>query len=1045
MQEGIARLDQVLRSRKPRQDLDEVLTVIANEGLWPGLRRSADVSAYLQSISGDAADLVVASLLVLLQGDDSALDDVAWRPVAGELLTKSLDRLQPYVQKPRERGSHAVFSACAGAVSAIEADLRAETRKFSDIRKARGLQNGVLRRLNGSAGSLVLRPFVPPGDSDRDLQALLSAVAELDTEDAEAVDARFTELQIAAAKCRATAEAIGTTFAEMVLVETTDAVVRVATRTNELSKPPASIEVSVGSRPLPLREPGVTCEVGFELRNSSEVRANQLVVKLTVDGGRVVLVDDQIEVDSLDALSAIPLSTTLSVLAASSGQDLDIEVTWRNPDHSAGSATKSVHLEAQASDVDWDVASALEPFAAYPVEEARQLIGRGQLLRQLSLRFRRLPLSNIYVTGQRRVGKTSLVRVLTHELATSDDRLLVASVEMGEVRRNDGRETIGELGRNLARKVLLGSGATGAVDLPDFDATLAPLNGLVDDLRALDGRLKFVFVIDEFDELPDSMFERGGPGDAIFLPIRSLAQKPYVGWILVGGERMPFIRDEQAARLNTFSAVPVDYLEYVEQGATTGSAGSFHALVQDPLPPGFKVSTDGVARIHAMTLGNPHFAKELCAVMYEDAVRRRDPLLEQRDVEHAVGLLSSRSDFELFAHFWEDGIFSNRPEERRRIELERRQYLVAVAEGQRAGRATIETVDAAAGRHGMSHSAAARTRLDLVSRGVLEEKGGRLGARVPLFGSWLDDEGVYRLAPRGISEQADFAFRAADEAAQVSSAEIRKLVKRWRGFKFRGEGVTFEAVAAWLRQFANETERRLMFRLLERFVLLSEAELASGLRQLHRLVTQGTTVDFDRGQRSFSHVLVAGMGPAGSSGQMIAYKYRQANNIRQRNLVALDEIARRCDDDSIRAVVLVDDVIGTGGTAKKALDGLSGSGVPSLDTYVFAVTGVPEGLQGIESSRAARKLGAAVDVAVPLLDQQRPFVAESPVFGSSDEQAAAREVAESYGKKLAPSMPLGYRDQAILLALPDNCPNNVPPIFWSDSEGWVPLFPRTAR
>lgn len=1042
---SVSRLDVLLREREMEQDLSSLLAQIAAENLWPGLRRPADLPNYLQSISGDSADLVTASLLILLQQDDSVLDDVSWRPAAGALLSKNLGRLAPHVQKPREKGAHAVFTACAGAVSAVEADLRAEVRKFSDVGRAQALQNGVLRRLNSGAGSLVLRPFIPGGDSDRDLKNLLSAVATLALGDTTAGDGPFVELQAAAARCKATADEIGTSFARMVLAETAESVLRVATLRNELSKPPATLAISASTRPLPLREPGVTCEVGFELKNSSEVRATDIRLGFRSESDSVVLGEESIELESLEGGSAISLSTALSILRPSDGLEIEITVAWRNPDHSAGASRPTVVLTAQDADVDWEAASVQKPFAPYPVEEARQLVGRGQLLRQLSLRFQQLPLSNIYVTGQRRVGKTSLVRVLAHELESQDDRLIVISVEMGEVRRDDGRETIGELGRALARKLVLRTGTSGAVDIPVFDATLAPLNALVDDLRTLDPRLKFVFAVDEFDELPDDMFERGGPGDAIFLPIRSLAQKPFVGWILVGGERMPFIRDEQAARLNTFNAVRVDYLEYVEHGASTDSVGSFRSLVQDPLPPKFKVSTDGVARIHAVTLGNPHFAKELCAVMYEDAVQRKDPLLERRDVERAVTKLSSRSDFELFAHFWEDGIFSNRAEDRRRTELDRRHYLVALAECLRVGRSTVSAVDQAAVVQGLDLSAAKRVRLDLIGRGVLENDGGRLTARVPIFGSWLEDEGVYKLPPRGISERADIAFKTADLAAAVSPNEVKLLLARWKSFRFRGESIAHEQIVAWLGQFANDTERRFMFRLLERFVPLTEAELVAGLRQLHRLVRRPGTVGLDRGQRTFNHVLVAGVGEAGSSGQMIAYKYRQANNIRQRNLVGIDELKTRAEDDAIQAVVLVDDVFGTGRTVAKSLEAIGNDGWPDVDTYAFAVTGVPASLKRIEGSPGARKMRLTVEVANPLLDQHRPFVAGSPVFVDDDAQQMARDIVERYGKRLAPSMPLGYKDQAILMTLPDNCPNNVPPIFWSDADGWVPLFPRTPR
>jgi hypothetical protein len=1043
--EELRRLDELLRSHAIGADLDDLLRTIAAQNLWPGLRRPKDVPAYLQSISGAAADLVVASLLILLQQDDSVLDRASWRPMAGTLLSRNIQRLEPYVAPPKEKGAHAVFTACAGAVSAIEADFRSEVARFADVRRARALKNGVLRRLNGKAGSLVFRPFIPPGVSDRELDGLLSAVADLDTTDAQVADARFAELQVVATRCRSAADEIGTSFARLILGETAEAVQRVATRTNELTKPPATLEIQARTRPLPLREPGVTCEVALQLRNTSEVRASQVRIRYSVTSEAVSLEQESIDIEALGGLSSVSLSTVLSVLQASDGQVLAVELEWRNPDHSASSSTTTLSLEAQTADVDWEFASVLEPFAPYPIEEARQLVGRGQLLGQLLLRFRQLPLSNIYVTGQRRVGKTSLVRVLTHELEGQDDKTIVASVEMGEVRRDDGRETIGELGRALGRKLISRAGVSELIDAPMFDATLAPLNGLVDDLRSLDERLKFVFVIDEFDELPDDMFQRGGPGDAIFLPIRALAQKPFVGWVLVGGERMPFIRDEQAARLNTFGAVAVDYLDFVEQGATTASAGSFYALVQDPLPPGFKVSADGVARIHALTLGNPHFAKELCAVMYQDAVRRRDPLLEQRDVEHAAGLLASRSDFELFAHFWEDGIFSNRSDVKRRVELERRHFLVALGETGRTGRATPEGLQQAAERHGLSAAAVTRTRADLLRRQVVVESNARIRAKVPLFASWLEDEGVYKLTPRGISERDDAAFRVADEAARVSEEEVRRLVRRWRSFRFRGEAITHEGVSSWLRQFATDSERRIMFRLLERFVLLSEADFASGLRQLHRLVAKPDTLSFDRGQRSFSHVLVAGMGSAGSSGQMVAYKYRQVNNIRQRNLVELAQVAQRAADDSIKAVVLLDDVIGTGGTAKKALADLAAAELRNLSTYVFAVTGVPDGLAKLEKAQAAQRLSATVEVAHPLLAQQSPFADGSPVFGSVEEQLAAREVVESYGRRLAPTMPLGYQSQALLVVLPDNCPNNVPPVFWSDADNWHPLFPRTAR
>lgn len=1040
-------MDRLLFAGTHAPDVSDLIEKVAAQHLWPGLRDSKDVATYLRGVAGETADLVAASLLVLLHRDAASLDDVPWRPLAAELLGKRLEQLKPHAGRPEEKGSHAVFTACAGVVASVEADLKAQAAGLTDLKQTAVLRNAILRRLNGGAGAVLLRPFVPRGAVDAALTRLFDAAEAMADGDGMDNDAAYAALGEALNACDAAVASIDTHFARSTVGHLTSAVSAVATRTIELTRPPVRIIATIAPRPLPLREVGVTCDIAIHLDNASDVGATQITAALLVDQSQVAAPVDQILVDALKPRTGVPLAVPITVLRADTELRLGIQLSWRNPDHSTGSEVFSAVVPAQAADIDWAAILGLQPYALYPVEDAVALVGRGHLLKQLELQFSAVPLGNMYVTGQRRVGKTSLVRVLSQQLKASNEHLLIASVEMGEVRQEGGKETISQLGSALARKLMRAASVTDMIEPPHFNGSLAPLNELVDELREFDSRMTFLLVIDEFDELPDEMFRRGGPGDAMFLPMRSLAQKPHVGWILVGGERMPYIRDEQATRLNTFNETQVDYLAFVEQDAPSdATAGNFASLVRQPLPEGFQVADQAVGHIHAVTLGNPHFAKALCAEVYADAVRRKDALIQQRDVENAVNLLAARSDIELFAHFWEDGIFSNDGEERRRVELERRHLLAAVAESRRAGRPDPDRVDAVAEKLGLTRATAKRTRTDFLRRGVLTENGGQITPKVPLFGAWLEDEGAYQLTPKGIADRAEQEFKTADEGAKVNASEISRLLKQWRGFKFRGESISRDDVIHWLDQFGNPVEQRLVFRLLERFRTITEAELLEGLRRLNRLISHEGRISLEKGQRTLAHVIVAGVGESGTSGQAIAYKYRQANNVRQRNVVAVEDIETRLrNDDAIRAVVLVDDFIGSGKTVAKMLARIGDVGRPDVQFFAFAVSGIPEALVQLERNEHATALGLRVEVAHPLTPSQRPFTADSTVFKNELDQEKAEQVVKEYGRRLVRSMPLGFAQQAALVTFPDNCPNNAPPIFWSDADGWRPLFPRTAR
>ena len=83
----------------------------------------------------------------------------------------------------------------------------------------------------------------------------------------------------------------------------------------------------------------------------------------------------------------------------------------------------------------------------------------------------------------------------------------------------------------------------------------------------------------------------------------------------------------------------------------------------------------------------------------------------------------------------------------------------------------------------------------------------------------------------------------------------------------------------------------------------------------------------------------------------------------------------------------------------------------------------------VQESEPAKALGLRVEPAYPLEERNQPFGPDSTVFRDPDERREAERVVRTFGERLWPLWPLGYRDGAALVCFPDNCPNNVPPIL----------------
>ena len=189
----------------------------------------------------------------------------------------------------------------------------------------------------------------------------------------------------------------------------------------------------------------------------------------------------------------------------------------------------------------------------------------------------------------------------------------------------------------------------------------------------------------------------------------------------------------------------------------------------------------------------------------------------------------------------------------------------------------------------------------------------------------------------------------------------------------------------------------------------------------------------------------------------MARMYRQQNKVWNEHLVAPDELEGALNETGgVQAVVFVDDFVGTGRTASSQFCELW-ERYPGLVeqlrndnvnvTYAVAV-GTEAGLAAIRRSLEGSPVNVVVVAGEELGPEAKAFEPEARIWLDEDERALAREIAESWGKRLEGRSPLGHGNSQGLVVFGHNCPNTSLPILHKRrkalGEAFSPLFPRSS-
>ncbi|UZS67891.1 ATP-binding protein [Pseudomonas syringae] len=823
------------------------------------------------------------------------------------------------------------------------------------------------------------------------------------------------------------------------LVKTT-ASERLASVLEPIRKPPKAAE-----KRYPLHQVDRFINIILPLVNKGPSTAVEVIVEIDCGtGSSVILENDRLRCGDVPP-GKFAVCLRACVIEPSTKVEMTVDISWRELFGTQRSEIFDLVIEGQNEAVDWASLESLEPYSL-EVAEGDMFVGRSAKVKAIANKLLKHPMTSTYVTGQKRIGKTSLAKAVVNYLER--DRLDFHSLylEYGEYCSTSPQGTLKALGENIHTFLLEYMPASDAAPA-DFRESIADLNLTAKKLETRHPNKKFVIILDEFDEIHPEMYRSGPVAETFFANLRTLAARKNLAFILVGGEKMPFIIGAQGDQLNKFSRETLDYFSRSTEWA------EYLELITKPVEGKLNWDDEAINQIFTLTHGHPYYTKLLCSKIVSIAIAERDTEIIASDVTSGLPMLLAELDTNAFAHLWKDGISFER-EHAEVAELKRLRLLVGIGRSLREHKRREEDVKArAVSAHLLEHEITPLI-ADFQRREILYERNGDLYFTVPLFEHWLTEYGLNKLVTSTLGDELEESIKVAEDKAHVTAKDIQTLVTQWP--IYRAQKVDGEQIRAWLDQEANILNQRLLFLILENIRFINPVEIEEYLKTAHARIVRpaiGVTTITRRTDRR-NDVFITFVDGVGKSGLQYARTYAKTNSLSAQRILEPTLIGKRLagakEEGPPKAIIIVDDVIGSGDTLSGGLTDL----LDSLATHlleldipilIISLIGTEEGEKKVKST--LDKYGVRYDLYLCeiLSPSSYAFPAEGHGFWETEEQMhKAKALCLRLGTSLY-KHPLGFKNQGLLLVLPETCPNNSLPILYRAKVGaWTPLFPRPA-
>ena len=268
-------------------------------------------------------------------------------------------------------------------------------------------------------------------------------------------------------------------------------------------------------------------------------------------------------------------------------------------------------------------------------------------------------------------------------------------------------------------------------------------------------------------------------------------------------------------------------------------------------------------------------------------------------------------------------------------------------------------------------------------------------------------------------------------------------------------------VEMWVGNFkgiflSQDTEKKVALVLLSEFLYYNEGEIKYLCRNLYSLFKQkiiggylhrNPSAHLSDAEDYFNYYLklcgFSDMGEPSESSGYILYLFRQENNLSINLFKHKNEISIAIKQKEIKALVVIDDFLGSGDTAVRFWDDPSIQELresdSTIDFYYLVLLAMEHGIRNVQD-----KTDFCVIPAQIFSEKYRVFSDKSIIL-PEDMRPDAEDICKRYGEKLEGEMyALGYNNSQALIGMHHNIPNNTLPIIWSENN-WHPIFPRKSK
>ena len=839
---------------------------------------------------------ITACLIRLAHHNESSIwDEIDFRHKVFTLFDEQLKELYEKL-KISDKENHEKLSCLKEVEKNLFDEFKSLNAGISSLKVASESQKAIMQALRKPANKIIIDNFVEPSYliSEERLRELFNSLKSYEEASGTSRMEMFKSVDDVFTKYVQDVERCPSKVAVICLKDLFSKIHQLIV--NDFQKSdiikPAKVTLIHPNRKYPFHKTNQKIDLKFVIENEGLGYAFNVKVEVLdfegLESDYSETLASELKIESISIV--LPVKTTNSVL----NHSLLVQWTWENYDNSISQVEFLFEFESQREDIDWEKIKYKSPYSLHAVFSEEDLVGRKELVENIYGKLISETIESCMIFGQKRVCKTSIAQTLASKISR-EGKLFSIFIKIGDLDKTSPSNFIRTLGEAIVEETLVNPELNKfEIIKPEFKDSLSPkLASYFKNVRRLAPRLKFVIIIDEFDEIPFELYPYTEAGDSFFHNLRSLSQEgSQIGFILIGGENMQKIC-ESTNKLNLFTPFKVDYFDKEK------FFNDFKDLIKQPVQNILDFSDESIEEIYKFSEGNPFFTKFICGKLFKSACERNDSYISIDEAKSAiVDSIESIASANV-THFWNDGISERQQERKDEIETLRRKFLIAYAEVRRNHLVvTKENISKSKLLSGFPVDSMIE---NFTNREILiEEKNGEVRLKPRLFDEWLVQRGGRSLTSSFADANAIEELRSKEDKAFVTSNEIIELISNWN--LYRGKSITSDHIQSWLNQFANNIERRLMFKLLQSVSFYSEEKIREKLRIIHKYVRQGMTSSIKEGERSNRAILLSSFDNPAKSSSSYARLYASENKIISENVSSLEDIDKFVSKDKERRI-----------------------------------------------------------------------------------------------------------------------------------------------